>query len=138
MAELIGLVASIAGLIQITGQVAILTHGYIGGVKRASQDIAALSDELGSLSKVLSALKDYVETRPKSPALLKLADPDGPIRGCAREIEALQKKLVPRDGIKGFIDNLKWPLKEAETLAYLDQFERHKSLFSLALSVDHM
>lgn len=138
MAEIIGLVSSLVGIIQIAGQVAILTHGYIGGVKRASQDISSLIDELGSLSKVLGALKDYIETKPKSLALLKLNGPDGPIRGCVCELEMLRAKLAPRDGFKGLLDSLKWPLKEAETQAYVAQFERHKTLFTLALSVDHM
>lgn len=138
MAEVIGLVSSLIGIVQLAGQVAVLTHGYIGGVRRASQDIVALADELGSLSKVLSTLKDYIETKPKSLALTKLDGPDGPLWRCTRDLEALQAKLVPREGLKAILDSLKWPLKEAETQGYVAQFERHKSLFTLALTVDHM
>lgn len=138
MAEVLGIVSSLVGIIQLAGQLAILTQGYIGGVKRASQDITGLLNELESFGKVLCALKDYIETKPESAALLELDGPDGPLRGCARELEMLQAKLIPREGLKGMFDSLKWPLKEAETQGYILQFERHKSLFTLALSVDHM
>lgn len=140
MAELVGVVASILGIIQLTGHVAILCQGYVSGVKRASQDMVQLIDELKLLGEVLTVLKDYVDQSSPagSSALTILASKDGPISGCEGLLRVLQDKLTPRDGFKGMIDSLKWPLKEAETAQYVAQFERHKTFFTLAVSVDHM
>lgn len=61
MTELVGLVASILGAIQLTAQVAQLTYGYISGVKRASEDMETLANELRTLGKILGTLKDYID-----------------------------------------------------------------------------
>lgn len=141
MAELIGLVASILGVIQLTAQVTELTYGYISGVKRASEDMQMLANELTTLGKVLGAIKDYLDINPQhsETALAQLQGSNGPLRGCRRLLELLQAKLAPKEGkLNKFIDSLKWPLKDVETQGYISQFERHKTLFNLALSVDHM
>lgn len=138
MAEVLSVAASIIAVLQLTGTVASLGYGYIGGVKRASKDLGELLKELGSLTSVLITLKDYVDANPCSPALQKLGGQDGPIHGCFRELEILQTKLEPRDGFKGIVDNLKWPLKDTETAQFISRIERHKSLFMLALTVDQM
>lgn len=140
MAELVGLAASILGIIQLTGQVAVLCRGYVSGVKRASQDMNQLIDELKLLGGVLAVLKDYIDksSPAASSASVILATKDGPIAGCTVLLRALEEKLTPRDGFKGMIDSLKWPLKEAETAQYLAQFERQKTIFTIAVGVDHM
>lgn len=62
MTELVGLVASILSVIQLTGQAAVLCRGYVGGVKRSSQDMAQLIDDLKLLGGVLSVLKHYLDS----------------------------------------------------------------------------
>lgn len=139
MAEVIGITASIAALIQLTGKVTSFSYGYIGGVKRASKDLHELVDELHALSKVLIVLRDYTEQNSgQSTALDTLSGKDSPLQECAGELDKLRAKIEPRDGFKGIIDNLKWPLRESETLQYIARIERHKSLFSFALAADNM
>lgn len=140
MAELVGLSASILGIIDLTAKVSVLCQGYISGVKRASQDMAQLRDELKFLSGVLGVLKDYIITNPPagSSASAILVSEGGPIHGCAGLLGLLQDKLTPREGFKGMLDSLKWPLKEAETIKYVTQLERHKAIFTLAVSADNM
>lgn len=138
MAEALGIAASIIAVLQLTGKLTSVGYGYIGGVRRAAKDLGELLQGLGSLSGVLLSLQNYVDANPGSVALQKLGDPDGPLRGCAKELEELISKLTPRDGWKGKIDGLKWPLKEKEISQYVLRIERHKSLFIFALTADQM
>lgn len=144
MAEVLGIVSSIIGLIQLAGKVTCLGYGYIGGVRRAPEDLEELVQELGSLTKALTILRNYVDSGAMagSPSVTIeiLNSPDGPIQGCAKELEILRSKLDPigRGGFRGMIESLKWPLKGEETLGHISQIERHKSLFILAFTADNM
>lgn len=140
MAEIIGIISGIIAVVQLTGKLTSISYGYIGGVKRASRDLGELLDELGSLSRVLISLQYYVDGNRGAPttALQRLNDPDGPLKVCARELEELVLKLEPRDGWKGVVDGLKWPLKEKDTAQFISRIERHKSLFVFALTADQM
>lgn len=135
MAEILGLAVNIVTLIQLTGKITCLGYGYISGVKRAPKDLRDLVNELNTLSQILEILQDYADKNPDSTALLKL---DTPLQECVVELKKLEIKLEPQDGLKGFLGNLKWPLKEVETLQYVARIERHKNLFILALTVDHV
>lgn len=135
MAEVVGLAASIIGVIQLTGQLAGIGYGYIGGVKRAPKDLRDLVRELSSLIDVLTALQDYVEENPQSPALRMLGKKDGPLQGCTEELEALKSNINPKDGQKlGVRERLKWPLKDTETAQHIVRIERHKSSLSITLN----
>lgn len=128
--------ASIIAVIQLTGKVTSLGYRYISGVTRATKDLLGLVKELGSLVEVLDCLQEYANTNPQSAVLQKLNSQTGPLRGCAVELQRLQLKLEPKDGMKGVFQNLKWPLQESETSQHIMGIERHKNLFALALTLD--
>lgn len=139
--EALGIAASIIAVIQLAGKLTSLGYGYIGGVKRAPKDVQELLDELSSLVKVLVVLRDYVDKNPQSAAALQtLNGPGGPIHGIGQELGVLQSKLDPtgKDGFKGIMGDLKWPLKEKETMQHISRIDRHKSLFIFALTTDQM
>lgn len=140
MAEVLGIAASIIGVLQLTGALVSVGYEYISGVKAASKDLQDLVDELHSLGKVLIILQDYADKNLKSPVLQKLNDSDGPLQGCAKQLENLRLKLEAgrASGIKGKMRGLVWPLKAAETAQHISRIERHKSLFTFALSADQM
>jgi hypothetical protein len=137
--EFVGLAASIAGLIQITGQVAGFASGYIGKVKRASEDIGNLRNELSSLEEVLHRLERVGDRcAPNSSELQKL---DISLRECSVKLQELRLRLEL--GMKGSwlrktFKSLKWPLDEAETTQFMTYIERRKSLFMIALSIDNL
>lgn len=142
MAE-IGLAASIIAVIQLTGTVTSFSYGYISGVKRAPKDLGELLNELGSLSKVLVELQNLVDKpqgpgQPQLTTLQTLNSKDGPLEGIAAELKVLLAKLKPRKGFRKAIQNLKWPLKETETMQHIARIERHKNLFVFALTADQM
>lgn len=138
MAEVVGLVASIIAVIQLTGKVTSLGYVYFQALKRAPKDLGELVNELGSLTKVLTTLQDIADKNPQLAALQTLNSRNGPLEGISAELKKLVSKLEPRKGFKGTMDNLKWPLKEADTMQHISRIERCKSLFDLALTTDQM
>lgn len=138
MAEAVALVASVITIIQLTGAVTALGYRYIASIKRAPDDVQQLVDELAALGKVLTAVRTYADKYPNSTTLDLLNDQNGPLRGCAEELNKLQAKLQPKVGFKGVVENFKWPFKENETLQHISRLERHKNLFVFALTADQM
>ncbi|KAI5839953.1 hypothetical protein DFP73DRAFT_500816, partial [Morchella snyderi] len=137
--EVVGLAASIAGLIQITGQVAVFASGYIGKVKRASEDIDNLRNELSSLEEVLYKLQHLGDSRaPNSTELQKL---DIQLRECTNKLQGLRLKLElgmkAGSRLRRAFRSLKWPLDGEETTQFLVYIDRCKSRFMIALSIDN-
>lgn len=140
MAEALGLAANIFAVVDMAGKVAVLSYNYIGSAKRARKDLKELVDELHPSVQVPVTLQVYVEANgTQSTALGKLNYLSGPLKACAQELQELQLKLQPpRTGLWGVMDRLKWPLKEGETRGQIERLERHKALFTLAVSTDQM
>lgn len=140
MTDVLGVAASVIAVVQLTGALIALGYDYISAVKSASNDLRDLIDELHSLGKVLTILKDHVQTDKslQYAALQSLNGQNGPIQGCDVELRRLQLKLEPKDGWRGKMNSLKWPLKEKETYQHIVRIERQKNLFNFALNVDQM
>lgn len=134
MAEVLGVVSSIIGIIQLTSQVAIVGWGYIAAVKGASKSIHDLIGELTSLSKVLQFVQDHANDLGQGATLEMLSDL---LQKCETELKEIHSKLELRGGCKGILDSLKWPLKESEMSHHISRIERHKSLFNFVLGADN-
>lgn len=134
MAEVLALISSIGAVIQLTGQVASLSWGYVGKVKGAPKNIRDLAGEISGLSQVLGVILDRVEKSSEQTVFVLL---NTPLQTLTVELNKILAKLVQRDGFGKLIDRLKWPLKESEMLQYMSQIERHKALLSLALTADN-
>lgn len=127
-----GIAGSIAGLIQLTGWVANAAYSYFGSIKDARKDIEGLWNELKALEKVLRELEkspSYSQSNARSTL-------DEPFQRCFLELDELQLKLKPRKRTLNWIHRCKWPLQEKETGVVIARIERHKSLFTLALTTD--
>lgn len=136
----VGLVGSIVGIIQITGAVLTVAHGYIGGVRSASGEIEELKKALESFSQVLKDLGDHVKKNPQLKTLAKLNCDNGPLEQCGRELKNLHSILArpEKNRVAELIHlkNLRWPLKKGEVSEFLVRLERYKGLFILALGFD--
>jgi hypothetical protein len=139
MAEVVGVIASIAGLVQITATVYGLIHTYVGGVNRADKDRQELLGELKTLSLLLIHLQDEVrENWEGSPALQELCSKEGALQGCALKCAVELEKLEARFKQKNrFLSRLKWPLQAGETKEYIEKLERFKSTVDIALGLDN-
>lgn len=139
MADPLSMTGSIIAIVHISAALTSIGYGYISGVVRASDDIRKLMDELRSLDTVLTEMEKFIVSNPQSATILQQLDANGgPLRICLDDLKKLQRKIEPKGGFRGVWNNLKWPLKEKETIQYISMVERHKAMFVLALSVDHM
>lgn len=127
--EALGGAASVIAVIQIVGQITSVTYNFISGVREASKVLGKLVVELASLSNVLIILQDYTD---RNKGFIALKQLEKTLRKCAEELKTLHLKLSRT----GLIDKFKWPLREKDTMRQIDQIERYKSLFALALSAD--
>ncbi|KAJ5522431.1 hypothetical protein N7527_006546 [Penicillium freii] len=135
MAELVGLVASIAGLVQIAGQITKLSYSYVSDIKSAPktqklylQEVSALTDVLFRVEKVIQEAESTDLEQPSWPSSLN-ADA---LQECRRHLSALHLDLDKR------LRRLVWPFQEKEVKKYIELLHRYRSLFSDFLSTNIM
>ena len=136
MADPLSVTASIVAVLQLTAVVI----KYTQELRTSSKDAGKLLLELSSLRGIIVGLEDlassdeaWIET---SKALI--ARPNGPISRLEYDLETLRAKLEPAVGIKKVQRSITWPFKQEELRSILDRIERLKSLFLLALEMDHI
>ena len=134
MCEVVGFVASLNTLIELTGTVI----GYINDTKGASEDRKKVFDELSSTHYLLFLLKDRAEASEWADTLKSLDMPNGPFEQFKSALELLTSKLKPAKGLEKVGKALTWSFQKAEVKDILFTIERLKSLFSIARQNDHM
>lgn len=144
MAEALGIVGSIIGIIQLTATVTNLCFEYMSTVKGASKDIADLINELYALHGVFEYLNMHLRptshqnpnsSNPRESTIQLLDLPNGPLKRCYKLLQEIEIELTNRPRLGR---HLVWPFKEKEILKYIARLERDKSLFGLAMHGDHM
>ncbi|KAL9034084.1 MAG: hypothetical protein Q9180_005599 [Flavoplaca navasiana] len=135
MAEVVGLVAAVVQLINVTEK----TISYIESVKDASQDRLRVGREASGLLPLLHDLKSEVSVNGDeewSRCVRSLALEHGPIDQLREALEQLAEKLKPRTGFKGTLRAFVWTLDKAYTQEILGKIERVKTRVILALQGD--
>ena len=146
--EAVGLAASLASLIEISGTLVAAGYGYISKVAHAPSRMRMVLSEVSSVNLVLGRLDEHVATTSASTStsvlhvlsrngvfedcsniLRKL---DGTIRICMAESEAQSSKSEA----KAFIKRAIWPMKEKETEETLKHLDRLRSVLSDAVVQD--
>lgn len=131
--------ASVIAVFQLAGSLVTICGGYIQKVKHAREDIITLQGAIesprGVLQDLLKLLQDSNEKRLRtSPRLLS------DITDCHSDLRALNEKIKPVQGkrsMKKFgFRALKWPIDRAAIDGEVQNLERYKSSFILALQVD--
>ena len=112
--------------------------------KEARRDIQRLQEEITSLERVLTGIKDLADAQSNNGlAMLDLLNqPEGPMQQCQAVLTDLADKLRQAKGngkMKQFgMRALKWPFKSKDIDDYLVTIERHKTTFGLALTADNV
>ncbi|KAH6964615.1 hypothetical protein DER45DRAFT_557035 [Fusarium avenaceum] len=145
MADVLGVTASIAGIISLADTAYHYVFRYTRGVLGAKDDVRHLAQELNSLSSVLRslhALAAVLETENQ------LYDPTLKVKhlaDCQETIEEVRKRVKKAaDDFdnsarwQGFSRQLKWPFSMTETRDLLSKVARYKDTISLAASADTM
>lgn len=136
MAEIVGLAASIAALLQVSQYVL----GYLSDIRDASEERIRLLLELSSITGILLTLKDLAQRAEAGEeyldAIRSLHVPNGPLAQFKSALDRLAKKLEPATGLRRVGKVLAWPFKKEEIKDILGIIERSKTRFTLALQGD--
>lgn len=140
MAEVIGIVASVVQLVQLSGQLLAGGYGFLSKVSRAPTEIRSLLTESAAINSLLSQLEVIAESTPKSiphdplVTLQRL----GVLEECKEVLQAIQQTIkkceqVYKHEAKNFGKRLLWPFKEKEAKDSLDRLYRLRSLLANAV-----
>ncbi|KAJ5448697.1 hypothetical protein N7445_003518 [Penicillium cf. griseofulvum] len=135
MAELVGLLVSIGGLVQLAGQITKLSYSYVSDIKSAPktqklylQEVSALTDVLFRVEKAIRETETTGLELPLCPSSLN----EEALQECRRQLSVLHLDLDKR------LRRLVWPFQEKEVKKYIDLLHRYRSLFADFLSINLM
>ena len=137
MAEVVGLVASIATLVQTTRY----AIKFIGEVKDSSRECSRLLVELSMTAGILDSLRAMLEGDSEKTWLStarSLGEPQGPLTQFESLVGALVSKLKPSTGLRKAGKAITWPFRKEEVKDMLGAIERQKTMFTLALELDQV
>jgi hypothetical protein len=140
MAEVLGVAASVAGLMTIADSIVRKGFNFIKDVKEAEESVEKLVEEVNNLSGVLHSLNNVVERLEEDERTVDPSTRIHYIESCYKTLkkindhfdEALPATLLSRG------QKLKWPLKKAHTKELLDEIGRHKATMILAMGAWEM
>lgn len=136
MAELIGVVSGVAGLVHLTLVVSQASHEYVQKVRNAPKTTLQYLREVLALSVVLLRLEEVLSLPGVATALSIDNDllPKSLIAECQKELESLKQKLqkrtTPGHGFKSRIQALSWPFEEKEMKHIVENLARWNSIFT--------
>ena len=144
--EVVGLAASLASLLEISGKIVTAGYGYISKVAHAPSRMRMVLSEVSAVNLVLGRLEEYSAHQSVSggtsvldtlfhngvfedcqEVLKKI---DGTVQTCMAEGEAQSS----RREVKAFMKRAIWPMKEKETEGVLKHLDRLRSVLSDAIA----
>ncbi|KAJ7439220.1 ankyrin repeat-containing domain protein [Mycena latifolia] len=136
MAEVVGLVSAVAGLVTLAGQITKLSYGYMSDVRDAKRTRGQYLTELSALTDALLHAEqatrdaerlDVLPSRPSSLSAEVLDD-------CHRQLTLLRQNLEGSAADNGSFGRLKsafiWPLEEQQTKKHIDMLHRFRGIFA--------
>ena len=144
----VGLAASLASLLEISGKIVTAGYGYISKVTHAPSRMRMVLSEVSSVDLVLGRLEEYSahQSASGSTSILYtlsrngvfedctevLKKIDGTVQTCMAESEAQSSKRE----VKAFMKRIVWPMKEKETKEILGHLDHLRSILSDAIAQD--
>ena len=130
MAEAVGLVASIAGLVAIASSISKALHAYVSEVVNARKDIRQLISEISPLAEQLELLSTHIGT-------CSISNPDLILQlvgECTSVLGPLKEKLQRQsEGRSHGMMHLKWPRQKMDFLEGIEKIRRLKDALILGL-----
>jgi uncharacterized protein YoxC len=140
MADVLGVAASVAGLMAIADSIVRKGFKYIKDVKDAETSIEKLVEEVNNLSGVLHSLNNIVERLEEDGRNVHPSTQIHYVESCYKTLKKIQDlfdEVVPATPMSRG-EKLKWPLKKAHTMELLVEIGRHKATMTLAMSAREM
>ena len=136
MAEILGLVASIVAVIQLTDMVAENAKKHVSSVKGAQLVLVPLVGKLRSLSSILTALKTQLEVRKfESGESLSLQHLREPLKICKDILISMKLRLDNLKVIGGYVVG---SLLDKQTTSQVKRLEDLIPILQLALDADKL
>ncbi|KAL4941177.1 WD40-repeat-containing domain protein [Aspergillus oleicola] len=141
MGDPVSIVTSVFTLIQMADYIVKTCEHYITRVRKAKEEITRLLQEVKSLAGVFDSLKVLVEG-PNGGKLSITRTLLSDLESCASVLRSIEAKIRP-DETKNPMRRwgwraLKWPLKSQEVEKSVNDLEKFKTTFSLALEADQV
>ncbi|KAL4930003.1 WD40 repeat-like protein [Aspergillus undulatus] len=141
MSEPISIVTSVVALIEMTEYITKTCEHYVTRVRKAKEEINRLLQEVKSLAGVLESLKGLVEG-PNGKKLSITRTLLNDLESCSSTLKILEARISPDDNKKPMRRwgwrALKWPLESTEAEKSVNDLEKFKATFSLALGADQV
>lgn len=137
MAEVIGVVTGISGLIGLTFSLGRLSYEYITTVRAAEEATSRYLQEVLALGTVLVELQKAISSpdTTKLPAdQLKLLA--NAVTSCEKDMKTLQTKLEKHKD--SALRSLTWPFQERETKALVEMLHRWRGTFDSMISASNL
>ncbi|RAK89848.1 hypothetical protein BO79DRAFT_263513, partial [Aspergillus costaricaensis CBS 115574] len=141
MVELIGLVGTLIGIVQVCGKLVSVCYDYRMGVRDAPQAISRIVDEVASVGYIAQQLVKAIESDdasslPSLPSLQAIDGDGGTLRSCLVELQDLKAslKLAKTSSLRRA---LTWPMQPVDAERMLQTLATTKSTLQLALAADN-
>ncbi|KAM6511466.1 hypothetical protein FALCPG4_016469 [Fusarium falciforme] len=141
MAEALGIVGSVIGIIQITATVALRLNSLIQGIRDAPDDIRRLQDDVANLAAVLDTTHELSEQYQHvgAPSLTRALK--GQLEACEKSMQDIRTFLNPlvqkATGGKKFIRMVEWNLKKSELRDLRERLSEGKAGLNLTITSLH-
>lgn len=143
MAEVLGIVSGIAGLLSLTIGAFGISYKYLNELRDASSSARLFLKELGALQKVLLSVEQsakqtgqeevFGDARSSFLSLEKSNEYEDLLGKVRDKLQQRQRPSSFRNKMKAFT----WPFSEKETFALTESLHRHLEIYSTALAVDY-
>ncbi|KAI4683252.1 hypothetical protein J4E81_009381 [Alternaria sp. BMP 2799] len=143
MAEVVGTVASVAQLVQLSGALLAGGYNFLSKVARAPSEIRSLLTETAAVNSLLAQLQQIADTSPKAAAddALQALERVGVFQECQLTLKSIEQALAKCEQVNGqdtknFGRKLMWPFKEKETKDALQRLHHMRGLLANAIEAN--
>ena len=144
MAEVLGVVSGVAGLISLTIEVFGISYRYISGVRGASDTVSRFLGELENLKGVLLKIEHLsrelndVDVFGDGPFSLLSKDDCNSYVDLLNTIRKDMEDRLPNGSFRRKVKALTWPFSEEKTVALVESLHRHLDIYKMALVANNM
>ncbi|KAI4613221.1 hypothetical protein J4E83_007633 [Alternaria metachromatica] len=143
MAEIVGTVASVAQLVQLSGALLAGGYNFLSKVARAPSEIRSLLTETAAVNSLLAQIQQIADTSPKAAAddALQALERVGVFEECQSTLKSIERALAKCEQVNGqdaknFGRKLMWPFKEKETKDALQRLHHMRGLLANAIEAN--
>jgi hypothetical protein len=131
--EIVGLLASVAQLADLTLKVFTNLYRFYGDLKNAPVRSAELREELGTILSVIETLKEALDQNTRTNPNLGRGILETTVAQFVKLLQEMERRIAAHR--TSVIQRLKWPFDERENKQFVERIERYKNTFNLALNV---